>query len=90
MPETRTGPGSEPTKAPRRHRISRLAVHAASRSARIRKALLYRVRRRDDWHWFDHPEMQARIAEAEADLCEGRVTRLETREEIEAYLDSLA
>jgi hypothetical protein len=28
----------------------------------------------DDWHWFDLPEMQARIAEAEADLREGRVT----------------
>ena len=25
-----------------------------------------------EWHWFDHPEMQARIAEAEADLREGR------------------
>jgi hypothetical protein len=44
---------------------------------------------RDDRHWFDHPEMQARIAEAEADRREGRVTRMDTPEAIEAYLNSL-
>jgi hypothetical protein len=45
---------------------------------------------RDDQHWFDHPEMQARIAEAEADRRrEGRVTRMDTLEAIVAYLNSL-
>lgn len=44
----------------------------------------------DDWHWFDHPEMQARIAEAEADRREGRVKRFDSREAALAYLDSLA
>jgi hypothetical protein len=44
---------------------------------------------RDDQHWFDHPEMQARIAEAETDRRVGRVTRMESSEEIEAYLNSL-
>ena len=43
----------------------------------------------DDQRWFHHPEMQARIAEAEADLREGRVTRTETPEEAQALLDSL-
>lgn len=42
-----------------------------------------------DQLWFHHPEMQARIAEAEADLREGRVTRTETPEEAQALLDSL-
>lgn len=45
---------------------------------------------RDDWHWFDHPEMQARIAEAEEDRRVGRVTRVDTPEAFEAYLNSLA
>ena len=44
---------------------------------------------REDRRWFDHPEMQARIAEAEADRREGRVTRMDTPEAIEAYLNSL-
>lgn len=42
-----------------------------------------------DQLWFHHPEMQARIAEAEADLREGRVSRTETPEEAQALLDSL-
>jgi AbrB family looped-hinge helix DNA binding protein len=42
-----------------------------------------------DQLWFHHPEMQARIAEAEADLREGRFTRTETPEEAQALLDSL-
>jgi hypothetical protein len=33
--------------------------------------------------------MQARIAEAEADRLHGRVTRMDTPEAIEAYLNSL-
>lgn len=54
------------------------------------RSVLFRGRTGRDWHWFDHPEMQARIAEAEADRCEGRVTRMETPEAVEAYLRSLA
>ncbi|HST57113.1 MAG TPA: AbrB/MazE/SpoVT family DNA-binding domain-containing protein [Longimicrobium sp.] len=42
-----------------------------------------------DQLWFHHPEMQARIAEAESDIREGRVTRTETPEEAQALLDSL-
>jgi hypothetical protein len=42
-----------------------------------------------DQRWFHHPEMQARIAQAEADLREGRVTHTETLEEAQAFLDSL-
>lgn len=37
-----------------------------------------------DQFWFHHPEMQARLAEAEADLREGRVTRTEALEEAQA------
>lgn len=43
-----------------------------------------------DANWFDHPEMQARIAEAEADRREGRVTKMNTPEEFAEYLNSLA
>jgi bifunctional DNA-binding transcriptional regulator/antitoxin component of YhaV-PrlF toxin-antitoxin module len=42
-----------------------------------------------DQLWFHHPEMQARIAEAEADFREGRSTVTSTPGEAEAYLDSL-
>ncbi len=42
-----------------------------------------------DWHWFDHPEMQARIAEAEADLREGRFQTGTTAEELQRQLDAL-
>jgi hypothetical protein len=38
--------------------------------------------------WFDHPEMQARIAEAEADLREGRYVSGSSWEELKALLDS--
>lgn len=64
----------------------RLLVRPLSRVSRT----LDRVRKADDWHWFDHPEMQARIAEAEADRREGRVKRFDSREAALAYLDSLA
>lgn len=57
--------------------------------SRVRRAL-GRLRKPDDWHWFDHPEMQARIAEAEEDLREGRVKQFDTREAALAYLDGLA
>lgn len=42
-----------------------------------------------DQIWFHHPEMQARVAEAEADFREGRATRTQTPEEAQAFLDSL-
>lgn len=42
-----------------------------------------------DQMWFHHPEMQARIAEAEADFREGRSTYTATPEEAQAFLDSL-
>jgi len=42
-----------------------------------------------DQLWFYHPEMQERVARAEADLREGRFTRTETPEEAQALLDSL-
>ena len=42
-----------------------------------------------DQAWFYHPEMQARVAEAEADFREGRFTRTGTPEEAQAHLDRL-
>ena len=42
-----------------------------------------------DQLWFHHPDIQARVAEAEADFREGRFTRTNTPEEAQAYLDSL-
>jgi bifunctional DNA-binding transcriptional regulator/antitoxin component of YhaV-PrlF toxin-antitoxin module len=42
-----------------------------------------------DQIWFHHPEMQSRIAEAEAEFHEGRFTRTETPDEAQAYLDRL-
>lgn len=42
-----------------------------------------------DQLWFHHPEMQARIAQAEADFREGRSTYTATPEEAQAFLDSL-
>ena len=47
------------------------------------------VRRRRPWHWFDHPEMQARIAKAEADLREGRYFEGSSWEDLRDHLDSL-
>lgn len=42
-----------------------------------------------DQLWFQHPDMQARVAEAEADFREGRFTRTDTPEAAQAYLDGL-
>jgi hypothetical protein len=39
--------------------------------------------------WFYHPEVQARIAQAEADFREGNCTYTATPEEAEKFLDSL-
>lgn len=41
------------------------------------------------WHWFDHPEMQARIARAEADRAAGRVQRADSLEELLAQLRAI-
>lgn len=55
----------------------------------IRKFFRPRLPGPRDYSWFDHPEMQARIAKAEADLREGRFVDLHSEEEIFAYFDSL-
>ena len=39
--------------------------------------------------WFHHPEMQARVGRAKADLAEGRSTRTETPEDAQVFLDAL-
>jgi hypothetical protein len=59
-------------------------------SLRTRLASVVQRIRRDKWHWFDHPEMQARIAKAEADRREGRVEKFDSREAAFAHLDTLA
>lgn len=42
-----------------------------------------------DQLWFHHPEMQARLTQAEEDFAQGRSTRTETPEEAQEFLDSL-
>ena len=42
-----------------------------------------------DQLWFHQPEMQARIRRAESDLAEGRLTRTQTPEEAQSFLDGL-
>jgi hypothetical protein len=66
----------------------------ADRSRKAAKPRIKKVGRpkgagSEDQRWFEHPEVQARIAEAEADFREGRFTRTSTPEEAQAYLDSL-
>lgn len=43
----------------------------------------------NDQLWFYHPEMQARIARAEADFAAGRYTTTRTLQEAQDFLDSL-
>ena len=43
----------------------------------------------NDQLWFRHPEMSARVAQAEAGFREGRSSTAETPEEAQALLDSL-
>jgi AbrB family looped-hinge helix DNA binding protein len=43
----------------------------------------------NDQLWFYHPEMQARIAKAEANLAAGRSTTTRTLQEAQGFLDSL-
>ena len=64
---------------------------APRKSSRFIRGRLHRpIRRvtRDDQSWFFHPEMQARIAEAEADFLTGRSYRADTPEAEQALLDS--
>jgi hypothetical protein len=71
--------------------MPRLKFGAAARVLRaVRKVVPPRSRKPANWHWFDHPEMQARIAAAEADRREGRVEKLDSRDAAFAYLDGLA
>ena len=63
---------------------------ARSKSLRIRVLSMLKRIRRSGWHWFDHPEMQARIQKAESDRLEGRVEKFDSRETALAHLDSLA
>ena len=39
--------------------------------------------------WFYHPEVQARVKQAEVDFSQGRSTRTETPEEAQAFLNGL-
>ncbi len=58
-------------------------------SGGMRRVILRPGRRTRDQSWFYHPEMQARIAEAEADFREGRFVRFHSLEEVMEYLDRL-
>jgi hypothetical protein len=62
---------------------------ARRKSLRTRFVSVLKRIRRGEWHWFDHPEMQARIEKAESDRREGRVEKFDTREAALAHLDSL-
>jgi len=42
-----------------------------------------------DQLWFHHPEMQQRVAQAEADFREGRSTGVDNPEQAESLLDGL-
>lgn len=42
-----------------------------------------------DQLWFHHPEMQARVAQAETEFAEGRSTRTTTPRQAQAFLDRL-
>ena len=55
------------------------------RAKRSVQKVLFRGWPRANWHWFDHPEMQARIANAEDDLATGRYTDVSAEE----YLNRL-
>lgn len=43
----------------------------------------------NDQLWFHHPDVQARVARAEADFAEGRFTRTSNPEGAQGFLDSL-
>ena len=62
-----------------------LAARRAKRSVRS----VFAVRARTDSRWFNHPEMQARIAKAEDDLANGRYTDTPADEYLERLRKSL-
>ena len=62
---------------------SRMVKRPANRAIAPR-----RVRARTSSSWFFHPEMQARIAEAEADLRDGRTHRTDSADSAQRLLDS--
>src|ERR1700712_3198833 len=43
----------------------------------------------NDQLWFHHPEMQARVRQAEEEIASGASTRTETPDQAQALLDSL-
>jgi hypothetical protein len=64
------------TKSPHRCRLTGL------------RKMRSRAKDSEDRHWFDHPEMQARVAEAEADFLNGRSYHTDSPEAVEALFDS--
>jgi hypothetical protein len=55
----------------------------------MRRVIFRPGRRTRDDSWFYHPEMQARIAEAEAERREGRTRIFHSLEELMQHLHSL-
>jgi len=51
------------------------------------RKVLSREEKPRDGHWFEHPEMQARIAEAEADFLNGRSYHTDSPEAVQALFD---
>jgi hypothetical protein len=75
----------EPDKPVYRHWARKMGTRAAGEKSSFRSGLRRLAGHRidpSDYSWFDHPEMQARIAEAEADRREGRVTFAYSLEEL--------
>ncbi|HEV3049566.1 MAG TPA: hypothetical protein VGX50_04620 [Longimicrobium sp.] len=71
-------------------KTTRERMKTGPRSWRQLLGAITRRFRPQSWHWFDHPEMQARIEKAESDRREGRVEKFDSRESALAHLDSLA
>jgi hypothetical protein len=65
-----------------------LSRRRLSRSLTGLRKMLSRAKESEDRHWFDHPEMQARVAEAEADFLNGRSYHTDSPEAVEALFDS--
>jgi|GEM_PF-5177721 len=70
---------NKPAKSPKRR---------LSRSLTGLRKVLRRVKAPRGHHWFDHPEMQARVAEAEADFLNGRSYHTDSPEAVQALFDS--
>ncbi|HVG45844.1 MAG TPA: hypothetical protein VM890_13980 [Longimicrobium sp.] len=59
-----------------------------SRTVTGLRKMLGRAKKSEGRHWFDHPEMQARVAEAEADFLNGRSYHTDSPEAVQALFDS--